>query len=113
MIRIHVIDRALLGLEQCIRALEIVSATGEASVTRVLDEMGIEASHLSQHLAVLRRYGLVVSERRGSVVFYRLAYPQVGELLRVARALLAEVLSTSQDRLTSFDSLPPIVAGRG
>lgn len=91
-----------------IRALEILSAADEVSVTEMLDDMGLEASHLSQHLAVLRRYGLVVSQRRGSVVFYRLASPQVGELLRVARALLAEVLSTSQDRLTTFDSLPPI-----
>lgn len=95
-----------------IRALEILSAADEVSVTEMLDDMGLEASHLSQHLAVLRRYGLVVSERRGSIVFYRLASPQVGELLRVARALLAEVLSTSQDRLTSFDSLPPIPADR-
>jgi ArsR family transcriptional regulator len=95
-----------------IRALEILSAADEVSVTEMLDDMGLEASHLSQHLAVLRRYGLVVSERRGSIVFYRLASPRVGELLRVARALRAEVLSTSQDRLTSFDSLPPIPAGR-
>lgn len=91
-----------------IRALEILSAADEVSVTEMLDDMGLEASHLSQHLAVLRRYGLVVSERRASVVFYRLAYPQVAELLRVARALLAEVLNSSRDGLTSFDSLPPI-----
>ncbi|CAN5455293.1 metalloregulator ArsR/SmtB family transcription factor [soil metagenome] len=93
-----------------IRALEILSAGDEVSVTELLDHMGIEASHLSQHLAVLRRYGLVVSQRRGSVVFYRLAHPQVGELLRVARALLAEVLSSSQEQLTSFETLPPIPA---
>jgi DNA-binding transcriptional ArsR family regulator len=91
-----------------IRALEILSAADEVSVTAMLDEMDIEASHLSQHLAVLRRYGLVASERRASVVFYRLAHPQVRDLLRVARALLAEVLGSSQQQLTSFESLPPI-----
>ena len=91
-----------------IRALEILSAADEVSVTEMLDDMGLEASHLSQHLAVLRRYGLVISERRASVVFYRLAHPQVGELLRVARALLVEVLSSSQDRLTSIETLPPL-----
>jgi ArsR family transcriptional regulator len=91
-----------------IRALEILSTADEVSVTEMLDDMGLEASHLSQHLAVLRRYGLVVSERRASVVFYRLAYPQVGELLRVARALLVELLSSSQDRLTSIETLPPL-----
>ena len=35
-----------------------------------------------QHLSVLRRYGLVVSERRASVVYYRLAFPQVADLLQ-------------------------------
>jgi ArsR family transcriptional regulator len=95
-----------------IRALEILSAADEVSVTTMLDDMGIEPSHLSQHLAVLRRYGLVVSERRASVVFYRLAHPQVGELLRVARALLAEVLGSSRQQLNSFKSLPPITSAR-
>jgi ArsR family transcriptional regulator len=91
-----------------IRALEILAADDEVSVTRMLEETGLEASHLSQHLAVLRRYGLVVSERRASVVFYRLAYPQVAELLRVARALLGELVGTTQDQLTSIQALPPI-----
>lgn len=91
-----------------IRALELLSAGDEVSVTRMLEETGLEASHLSQHLAVLRRYGLVVSERRASVVYYRLAYPQVAELLRVARALLGEIVSTTSERLTSIDMLPPI-----
>jgi ArsR family transcriptional regulator len=91
-----------------IRALELLSAGDEVSVTRMLEETGLEASHLSQHLAVLRRYGLVVSERRASIVYYRLAYPQVAELLRVARALLGEIVSTTSERLTSIDTLPPI-----
>lgn len=91
-----------------IRILEILSAAPEVSVTQMLDDMGLEASHLSQHLAVLRRYGLVVSERRGSVVFYSLAYPQVSELLRVARTLLAEVLDSSRQQGTVFDDLPVI-----
>jgi DNA-binding transcriptional ArsR family regulator len=96
-----------------IRALEILSASEEASVAAMLDEMGLEPSHLSQHLAVLRRYGLVVSERRASVVYYRLAHPQVQDLLRVARALLAQILGSSRHQLNSFDSLPRITGGAG
>lgn len=91
-----------------IRILEILSAAPEVSVTQMLDDMGLEASHLSQHLAVLRRYGLVVSERRASVVFYSLAYPQVSELLRVARTLLAEILDSSRQQGTVFEDLPVI-----
>jgi ArsR family transcriptional regulator len=91
-----------------IRILEVLSAAPEASVSELLDATGLEASHVSQHLAVLRRNRLVVSERRGSLVFYRLAYPEVADLLRVARALLGEVLQTTQQQLLEQDGLPDI-----
>lgn len=78
-----------------IRVLEILDQVGESSVGDMLTKTGLEASHLSQHLSVLRKYGLVVSERRGSIVHYTLASPQVSALLRIARELLAEVLSES------------------
>lgn len=91
-----------------IRILEVLSATPEASVTQLLEAIGIEASHVSQHLAVLRRNRLVLSERRGSLVYYRLAYPQVADLLHVARALLGEVLETTQQQLIETNGLPEI-----
>ncbi|WP_439594142.1 ArsR/SmtB family transcription factor [Microbacterium sp.] len=94
-----------------IRVLEILSGIEEAPVAQLLAETGLEPSHLSQHLSVLRRYGLVVSERRANEVFYRLAYPQVAELLRVARALLGELLDDAQIRRTRARALPDIVTG--
>lgn len=94
-----------------IRILEVLSSVPEASVTDLLNEIALEASHVSQHLAVLRRNRLVVSERRGSLVFYRLAYPQVADLLRVARALLGEILATTQQQLVEREHLPVIPAG--
>nr|WP_231979866.1 hypothetical protein [Tessaracoccus coleopterorum] len=60
----------------------------------MITDTGLEPSHLSGHLAVLRRHGLVRSERRGSQVFYRLAYPEITELLRVARTLLGRCCGT-------------------
>lgn len=91
-----------------IRILEVLSAVPEASVSEILAETELEASHLSQHLAVLRRNRLVTAERRGSLVFYQLAYPQVADLLRVARALLGEILETTRQQLGDTDSLPVI-----
>ena len=91
-----------------IRILEVLSASPEVSVSELLDDTGLEASHVSQHLAVLRRNRLVVSERRGSLVYYRLAYPEVADLLRVARTLLGEILQTTQQQLVEQDGLPEI-----
>ncbi|MGC4174989.1 ArsR/SmtB family transcription factor [Demequina sp.] len=76
-----------------IRILELLDEGGELGVTRLIAETGLEASHVSQHLRVLRGYDLVTSERRGSEVFYRLAHEGVTELLAAARTLLREVLA--------------------
>lgn len=91
-----------------VRILEVLAGQDEVGVTPLLEATGLEASHLSQHLSVLRRHRLVASERRGSQVFYRLAYPQVADLLRVARALLGEVLRDAAVHLDASSELPPI-----
>ena len=90
-----------------IRVLELLAAADEVAVSDLLRDTGLEASHLSQHLAVLRRYGLVVSERRANVVLYRLAHDQVaglpeftqhGEVAPVHRGWLGRVRRPEQLR---------------
>ncbi|MGJ9404808.1 ArsR/SmtB family transcription factor [Nesterenkonia aurantiaca] len=84
-----------------IRVLELLAEQPEVSVTDLLAETSLEASHLSQHLAVLRRYDLVVSRRLGLQMFYSLAHPQVAELLAVAKALLQEILRSTERNLAN------------
>ena len=48
-----------------IRVLELLASGDDVPVSTLIAETGLEASHLSQHLAVLRRYHLVESARRG------------------------------------------------
>lgn len=88
-----------------VRVLEVLASAPSVSVTDLLHDTGLEASHLSQHLAVLRRNNLVVAERRGSQVFYRLAYPDVADLLTVAKALLVRILETTHEQLASTVAL--------
>lgn len=82
-----------------IRVLELLSAAPEVSVSELLSATGLEASHLSQHLSVLRRYHLVKSDRRGLQQFYTLASPLVAELLAVARGLLEGILHSTRENL--------------
>ncbi|BDZ47462.1 ArsR/SmtB family transcription factor [Naasia aerilata] len=86
-----------------IRVLELLSATPQVSVGDMLEATGLEASHLSQHLAVLRRYDLVVAERRGLQVFYSLTDQKVAELLAVAKSLLGTMLERARDRLNEAE----------
>ena len=93
-----------------IRILELLSAADEVSVAQLLDDTGLEASHLSQHLAVLRSHRLVGSERRGSHVYYRLANPATAEMLAVARVLLLDMLRTESAQLEETRTLPTLSA---
>ncbi|WP_062201756.1 ArsR/SmtB family transcription factor [Demequina salsinemoris] len=80
-----------------IRVLELLAEQDERTVAELLEITGLEASHLSQHLRVLRGYDLVRSERRASTVAYRLAHPSVGSLLAAARNVLHDSLRESQE----------------
>ncbi len=95
-----------------IRILELLSAARECSVAELQEQTGLEASHLSQHLAVLRRHRLVVSERRASHVYYRLTEPSVARLLAAARELLLDVLAADGELLRDARALPVIGTAR-
>lgn len=93
-----------------IRILELLAESPERSVTDLQGATGLEASHLSQHLSVLRRHRLVTSERRASHVYYRLSDPAVADLLAAARTLLLQVLAGDGTLLRDARSLPAIGA---
>jgi ArsR family transcriptional regulator len=84
-----------------IRALEIL-CDGEHSVSELQPLVGIESSHLSQQLGVLRRAGLVTTRKEGSSVIYMLRDPLVEELLLVAKRLLLASLSETGDLLADL-----------
>ncbi len=84
-----------------IRVLEVL-AIGERSVGELQPLVGIEMSHLSQQLGVLRRAGLVNTRRVRSNVFYALRDPLVSELLDVAKRLLLCSLEETRDLLAGL-----------
>lgn len=92
-----------LGHPARIRVLELLSER-ERAVAEMLPEVGIEAANLSQHLAVLRRAGLVTTRKEGSTVYYSLTSPQVADLLLVARRILTNVLSGQVELLDDLRS---------
>src|SRR5271157_971245 len=69
-----------LGHPARIRILELL-VEGEQPVSHLLAEIGLEPSTLSQHLAVVKRIGLVESSRKGNAVTYRLADASVEQFL--------------------------------
>ena len=90
-----------LGHAGRVRILEVLS-DGDHTVTELVPLVGLEASHLSQQLGVLRRAGVVIARREGSMVVYSLANAQVAELLAVAKRFLIDSLSVSEGLLAGL-----------
>ena len=74
---------------------------GERSVGGLAEILGIKQSNTSQHLAILRKIGIVAPRRAGSTVYYRLVSPKIAEACDLVHEVIAEQLSKRQ-KLSSF-----------
>jgi ArsR family transcriptional regulator len=88
-----------------IRLLELLRP-GPMSVGQLQQAIGVPASSISQQLAVLRGRNIVVTERRGTTVIYRVRDPELFELLDVARRLFNAHLEDTIDMLRLVEAEP-------
>jgi len=93
-----------LGHPARIRILELLT-DGDQPVAVLQEEVGLESSALSQQLAVLKRTGLVASQRTGNAVTYRLTDPSVAVFLTAARAVLGATLDRTREALAHLESV--------
>ena len=84
-----------------IRILETL-VQGERSVGDLQPEVGLELSHLSQQLGVLRRADLVTARKEGALVFYSVKDDLLVELLATAKQLLITSLTDAQHLLADL-----------
>ena len=92
----------VLGHPARVRIVELLRG-GERSVGALQVELGLESGATSQHLAALRRVGLVESRRDGTSVFYRAADEKVYDLLDAGRAVVMRQLESQQSMLRELD----------
>jgi DNA-binding transcriptional ArsR family regulator len=93
----------VLGHPARVRILELLR-DGERSVGSLQAELGLDSGGTSQHLAALRRIGLVDSRREGTSVFYRVDDARVFDLLAAGRAIIGRQLSEQQSILHDLES---------
>lgn len=60
---------------------------GEHTVSELKERLGVEATNLSQQLAILRSKNMVVGRKQGSNIFYKCTDPTIFELLDVAKRI--------------------------
>jgi len=69
-----------LGQPTRLKILELL-VDGERCVCEIFPAIQGEQSNTSKHLSFLRSHGIVIAERRGMRVFYRLADQRIVRLL--------------------------------
>ena len=92
-----------------VRVLELLTE-GDRTIGELADGTGMELSHLSQQVTVLRRAGVVDSRRVRNTVVCSLRDPQTAELLAVARRMLTRTLRDDQALLAALDRVDDAIA---
>ena len=72
---------------------------GEKCVCEFTEDLDIEQSNMSQHLAILRKQNIVGSRKEGLKVIYSVTYPQVFEILNLVEDILVSQVNETLDLL--------------
>ncbi len=83
------------------KRLQIIEILGksERTVSELAAELGIAQATTSQHLAVMRKTGVVETRKDGNFVYYRLADAKIAEACAVMSRAIVDLLMTQQARL--------------
>ncbi|HUK80671.1 MAG TPA: metalloregulator ArsR/SmtB family transcription factor [Nitrososphaerales archaeon] len=69
---------------------------GEKTVNDLARIMGVPQANVSQHLAILRQFGLLKTRREGTNVYYSISDHRIVEACELVRSCIAERLRKSQ-----------------
>ena len=64
----------------------------EMSVTELIEKTKLSQANISQHLSIMKSKGIVISDRKGKNVYYRLTNPKIIKAFDIIREILTERL---------------------
>lgn len=68
----------------------------EMSVTELIKKTELSQANISQHLAIMKHKGVVLSNRKGKNIYYKLVTPKIVKAFDIIRAALAEKLRENE-----------------
>ena len=68
--------------------IRLIDKRGQATVTEIFVDLRLEQSVASQHLAILRRAGIVLTEREGKFMYYKLNLDRLEMISQMVTDLL-------------------------
>src|SRR3990167_3923348 len=64
----------------------------EMSVTELIEKTKLSQVNISQHLSIMKSKGIVISDRKGKNIYYKLSNPKIVKAFDIIREVLAEKL---------------------
>jgi DNA-binding transcriptional ArsR family regulator len=68
--------------------IKLLDENKQMTVTEIYVKLRLEQSVASQHLAILRRAGIVITKRDGKFIYYAVNYPRVAEVNKFVEDLV-------------------------
>jgi DNA-binding transcriptional ArsR family regulator len=69
------------------RIIDLLEENESMTVTDIYIKLRLEQSVASQHLAILRRAGVVLTDRQGKFIFYSLDKERLAQIMRLVEEL--------------------------
>ena len=71
----------------------------EMSVTELIKMSKLSQVNVSQHLSIMKSKGIVVSQREGKMIYYKLSNPKIIKAFDIIREVLTERLEKNREIL--------------
>ena len=68
----------------------------EMSVTELIKMSKLSQVNISQHLSIMKAKGIVVSQREGKMIYYKLSNPKIIKAFDIIREVLTEGLEKNR-----------------
>lgn len=69
--------------------IKLLDESQKMTVTEIYVKLRLEQSVASQHLAILRRAGIVATTRDGKFIYYSVNYSRLAEVVKFVESLIA------------------------
>ena len=70
--------------------INFIDQKGETDVTSIYQSLKLEQSVASQHLAILRRAGIVTTRRDGKYIFYSVSDKSIKKLIELCKQMITD-----------------------
>ncbi len=71
------------------RMIDLLEEHGKMTVTDIYIKLRLEQSVASQHLAILRRSGVVITERQGKYIYYSIDQERISQISELVEELVS------------------------